>query len=617
MTNEFIICSHCGEENLPSATRCLYCGLPLEEAFSVEGIKSEPDSSEQQDNSSEDISSIFYDLHQEKSEQLGPHYVQADPLSNSVEQPPKDEEQKANTAENAQIPEWLEKIRHRAKLEADASGEFIKKVSARDESLDKEQPDNVDDEFDSWMEQIREQARRDAALNQKPEQEAESTEDEDGVPKWLKKLRELEKASQNETEEEETPQETANNLPGWIEETISDDEYEELSRIDAATIAKDSTQPVDVTESEITEEKPSLKVDIKENGGEVTDDEKRASTSSLNEHSQINAENITEDNQPLNIVEDLLPPDPFMLLQREQRESMEVLKNLISTEGKASLFQKSAKKPKTKPFRLVLALILLIMTIFPFINNDQPITVQGNMHASSLAFLESLDDLRQGSNVLLVIDYQPSTSAEMELLAKPVFQHLTSKEVLIFPITTFPEGLWLAERFSQIKTTDGAQTVNLGTINFLPGGRLGTLNYVIEDINPAKHGIVKSFQLAGINNLTDFDRIIVFVDSLQSARNWLEQVKPYIGEIPLLMVSSNQEVAVLASYYDSGQLAGLLYGYHDAGVYSSKLGDNSTSGDFWRSYQSGLLVMAILLVIGFIFRLESEPEPETERETKP
>ncbi len=622
MTDEFLICSHCGEENLLGATRCLYCGMPLEQAFSIDGINKEHDALAEHLNpdDDQDLSEFMQDLRKENKSGSQPS-----PISLNVQPNESEKESHAagvnepgsssdKTEDEGRIPDWLEKVRKRAKTESDASGDLVKKVSARDETLKENAQAEIGGEFDSWIAQIRENARRDAALPPEPGPDEESPEEEEGIPSWLRKLREIEHESQGETLDDLSSPERKEPLPDWLEQGVeAPDQDVQASSEDTLIKIDESTQPVHLGDlkqpvGDGKDQKDASKLEEKGTGKQPLETLGEAAGEAQISHLDLSAadQSAEEELEPI-------PADPYRYLQREQRERMELLKALVDGEGKSAYVQKSPRKVKTKTFRLILALILLVMTIFPFLSDDEAIFLQGSMQPASQAFHESVSELKAGSKILMVVDYQPSTSAEMETLAQPVLKHLVESSAEIYPMTTYPEGIWLAERLLQSDAIDDDSEVLVDSIQYLPGGRLGALNFAMKDFDPNASGVSKSYALAGINSLADFDRIIILVDSLQSGRNWLEQVGPHISGTPMLMISSTQEAAVLLPYYDSGQLGGLLSGYHDAGIYASMVGDGLESGNSWQAYQSGLLVMIILFLVGFVFRLESNPEHEAQK----
>jgi len=220
---------------------------------------------------------------------------------------------------------------------------------------------------------------------------------------------------------------------------------------------------------------------------------------------------------------------------------------------------------------------------------------------------------------LIVTDYQAGLSAEMEQVANPLIRHLAQKQVQMVLLSTYPEGVWLAERLLDISLTDDAfsqvreQAVNLG---FLPGGRMGLLNYAMDAHTAFTEQVWESSNLKNLNHINDFSVVLILADTLDRARSWLEQAGPSLIDTPMLMVSSTQEAAMMLPYLDSGQLAGMLSGLQDAGLYKAALGDTVMTNTIWSAYQAGLLVMAALILVSFVIGLVTNASTNQEEEQK-
>lgn len=610
MTEKPLICKHCGEENLPHATRCWSCGKPLDEAFSIDGLNDNEQSELNFDlDKSEDLSSFIRDLHEENEHRN--QIPKPLDLSKKIADDGKDDQSSDKDGKDGLEPDWLEKIRKRAQMEEDASGDLVKKVSARDQIAKFNDKENIDHEFDNWIEQIRQQARRDDILSNDFQQEEVEGEDEEGIPIWLKRLRETKSNAHDQTEEELKEPEKENGLPKWLKQKAEQEN----------SFAPEQDNSLSIEKQELVQLEDNSLINDEEIQERIETREELAANQGVNEdnsnHIQVNDFKV-----PINKVDldndisfpevdsEQILPDPYRLIPIEQRHHMELLKGLVSGEGKSSFIQKTPSKPKTKIFRLITSLVLLVMVVIPFVRPDSQLSLSGTMEPFAQSLYDNLSTLQKESQILFVLDYQPAASAEMEILAGPVILQLLENDNNIFPMTTAPEGLWLANSlFSDTEKTD-----KIFSVEFLPGGRLGMLNFSMQDFTHELSGIIKSYAMSGINRIDDFDGIVVLVDSLQAGRNWLEMVAPYLTDTKIFMISTEQESAMLLPYFDSGQLDGMLTGYYEAGLYASAIGSHISYSNFWKAYQSGLLVMAVLFLVGFIFRLEAGPEAQIKKE---
>jgi hypothetical protein len=203
----------------------------------------------------------------------------------------------------------------------------------------------------------------------------------------------------------------------------------------------------------------------------------------------------------------------------------------------------------------------------------------------------------------------------MELVSDPVISHLMRKGVGLSFISGQPEGVWLAPRLME-DVQPAAVPMKINYLGYLPGGRvwlynasLGSPLSFIKDLNgdPTQQAEV---------NLADYDVMIIMVDSLQSARNWIELVIPGFAGKPVMMISSTLEVSMLLPYVDSAQIDGLIAGLQDSSLYAATLGEKTQAATLWRSYQAGLLLMLGLMLVGIVIRLESSSAEYAIKEIK-
>jgi hypothetical protein len=109
--------------------------------------------------------------------------------------------------------------------------------------------------------------------------------------------------------------------------------------------------------------------------------------------------------------------------------------------------------------------------------------------------------------------------------------------------------------------------------------------------------------LSSIKQLSDFGALIVITENADTARYWIEQVKPSLGNTPLLVIISAQSAPLLQPYYDSGQITGYLAGVNSAAVYEALDQNSQNSGQLFSSYQITMLLVIVLILVGGIVSL--------------
>ena len=682
-----IICPHCGEENLPQATRCVHCGLPLEALFQIEGLDEHSDeSSTFQDDDRDDLPEILQDLrHEEEKRNLPEEPDLAAPGENEVSGGLLTNAAEGQTGEasegNGEAPEWLQHIRQRAKEEQDASGDFVKKINAMDETLHADTQSQVDEEFGAWIARIRERTRRENIQPARPADE--SSEPEGSVPEWLQRVRDLQSPAEEETTQEvpagkaeDEPFDHAYRLSDWEKEDLTETELAEIKQ--KLTGGKEPTEPVEtlplaelpeiehtdeITSSTVPEEVlptgqdifPVLEAHELAGEGEIFP---------LKEEAQINqtdgragavksfADEGEKQTVPPNVEKGMAEPqpsqaevqekplesilagagmavealdlsaaeekpihtgdkEPDLLLLRSQRERAELLKTLIGEEGQPPPPLKTQRTAKSGWKRFSLAMLLLIALIATIIIAPDTAPGTARLSAPALAFQDHLEAMNPDDRVLVVIDYQAATSPELEQMAAPVLQKLEEDHIQWQPMTTQPNGLWLAQQLFE-----KAGLLSMPEVAYIPGGKLGLFALALGNENPEGLDIYPDLLFGQVNALQDFTYVLLLSDSGYDVQGWMEQVAPWTEGTKFLVLSSNQEAAALLPYYDSGQIAGYLAGVQEARLLQSQTSTTLAGGTPFRAYQAGMLVMAVLLILGMISKAEmdSSTKPQKDQE---
>ena len=186
MTTDMIVCPHCVKENFPQVTHCVHCGKELEDLFKIEGIESTPPMPSKEGS---DLPEILKSLREEERKAAEP--TELTPIPEEQAEPPAltEGEEQLPQKEEPQVPEWLARIRTRAAQEADATGDLASRAGTMDQVRSGEKHAEIDKEFTSWIERLRESKQRE--ILQSARKASEEGETAEGVPEWLQKIREL------------------------------------------------------------------------------------------------------------------------------------------------------------------------------------------------------------------------------------------------------------------------------------------------------------------------------------------------------------------------------------------------------------------------------------------
>jgi len=317
-----------------------------------------------------------------------------------------------------------------------------------------------------------------------------------------------------------------------------------------------------------------------------------------------------------------------------------LLEELVTLEGKARpATPQSPIQPQTI-LRLVIAVILIAVTLWALLWTDTqqiPLPSAGMVAAEMhevVAVRGLVESIPADGPVLLAFDYEPAVVGEMNTLAGVVVKHLQEKSAFLVSVSTIPMGAVMSEQVMlEIKAQTGVTYTNFTHLGYLPGGAGGLLAFAktprqvipyasdsqFIPLELAQTNVDKgwsSAQLANVQNVADFALVVVMTDNANTARAWIEQVRPTLdSDTHLVMLVSAQAEPLVRPYYDKSAamerqpIAGLLAGISGGAAYESLRGTSAatslTAGKTgWKSWDalafSTLAAAAIMMIGGAI-----------------
>lgn len=664
-SDQFQVCPHCGQENAIHSLKCIRCGEMLEDLFVIEGLddKIEPESAKEE-LASETMSVVLASLEEhpllndanaDQKDQASSEEGEAaeDAKQNAAEDVPdwlervrqraREEEAGGELAKGAQamdakreaegraqvdqaFDDMLQRIRDEAERErqkarrmssdlVDKNGdpEWLKRIrelhtEREDDTQQVHSPSSVGDELDrEWTEEeLQELLRREIGeqfmeeqgleeilpiIQAEPEEQQDEVEpeiveidpdefhnipeDDFDVLPILERVSEIQAAE--ETEEE-------------VEAEEVDPSQEDLPEIEDTT-PEDALQEDEQSDPNETEEEPSQ--DEEEIHPE--DESELVEEPEAEEAKEISAPEVVEEpeSQPEKDTTEEFLAD--LILLRDQRERAQVLSNIIEQEGRRTLSVLHEKKPQSKLGRLILALLLIAGIVISLILGPAQGISMPESPAAAL-FGEKLSQLGSGDLVLVVLDYQAASSTEIEALTKPILKTLQDKEVEIRLVTAQPNDLWLASALFN-------EDADMPEVEFVPGGILGYLAFSVGSKTAWGATPIEKVVSNGRDMFSKSDHILLVSDSFEFLRSWLEQIAPWHADVPVAVISTGTNNAVLLPYFESKQLQGYLAG----------LVDSPDQIAHQRAWQVGVLLMMIVLILGIITKLDADA---THREEK-
>lgn len=297
-------------------------------------------------------------------------------------------------------------------------------------------------------------------------------------------------------------------------------------------------------------------------------------------------------------------PKPISLkLQatEEQMTSAALLEQILATETTPRTLVSSSFIASQYVLRWTLAALLLLVLSVVIGLRSQRIPVSTSLPAEASALSSVVTGIPAGSNVLVVIDYEPSLAGEMEAIGVPVLNQLVSRsQPNLAILSTTPNGPALAERL--LASAGIGTSVQYQNLGFLPGGSAGVLGFMEgpQNVIPA----------ARATSFSGYAAVVVMTDHAESGRVWVEQlqnrkqVDPLLASQPLLLVASAQAGPLLQPYVDSHQVAGMLSGLADAARYEAASPNSpGLARSYWDAFGAGLALSIVLMVVGSLWSL--------------
>jgi len=299
-----------------------------------------------------------------------------------------------------------------------------------------------------------------------------------------------------------------------------------------------------------------------------------------------------------------------LLVNESQQGQIELLERLVAGERTAKTVGARPRISSNRMLRWGIAALLLAFVLLPIIFSTQLTPTAKLIPPELNATINAINDLPPGAVVLVVVDYEPAFSGELEAAATPLLDQLRLKGATVVFVSSSATGSALADRLvagvdADLSGAAPQQYVNLG---YLTGGASGVTNFVTNPAGAAPHTIAgaPAWQmppLEGFQSLGDFDAMVVLADSSDTGAIWIEQSRTALGTSPLLMAISAQAEPMLQPYYDSEQVQGMVTGLAGGVAYEQSNGIRSVGSDYWDPYSVGFLVADFIVAVGGVMAL--------------
>ncbi len=321
----------------------------------------------------------------------------------------------------------------------------------------------------------------------------------------------------------------------------------------------------------------------------------------------------------------ITPPEPTLVkpgrvatiggklfLTDQQEAQAKTLQALLAEESAPRETQKPPTLSRQRALRWFIGVVLLVMAFLPLILPPLQAPPPDRILPAARAALQAVDTVPQGAPVLVGVDYAPAFAAEMETTAAPLLRDLLAKGARLTVVSTQPTGPALATRLFQqrLNAQEGQQYLNLG---YLPGGTAGLFAFAQNPRLVFTHaaGHTRLWEtpfLNTVHQMNDFAMVVVITEDADTARAWIEQVRPTLGDhTPLIALISAQAEPMIEPYYEtaSHQVAGVVTGMAGSLAYSAARGQqpNAPLRGQWSSYSYVVLFAALMVAAAGLYNL--------------
>jgi hypothetical protein len=299
-------------------------------------------------------------------------------------------------------------------------------------------------------------------------------------------------------------------------------------------------------------------------------------------------------------------------ISQQENEQVRILRKLVEAERQdiASV----TPRPRAAPIlQWIVGLVLVAAVILPQVLGGE-IFAAPRWVPQDLEILRSLvEELAVDNPALIVVDYDPGYSAELEAVGSSLLDHLFQRGMPVVTLSTRTPGPALAQRLIDNVTPwhavePGDDYLHLG---YLAGGPTAVQLFAS---NP-RYGNMRGFMLpaerewstpweapilADVQQLSDFSAVLVITAGTETARTWAEQAAPLTGETPFIMVLSAGAEPLVRPYYANPdpQVDAIFTGLPSAKANELLNGRSGGASLLWDAFATGGWAATGILVVG-------------------
>ncbi len=271
--------------------------------------------------------------------------------------------------------------------------------------------------------------------------------------------------------------------------------------------------------------------------------------------------------------------------------------------AKSQVDLKQMRKTRHIIYGLV-ALAVILPYLPPF--NKVVLSLTPSKEAEKL--YDYVDDLSEGSHILVAFDYGPASEAELRPMSRAILRHCFKKGLIPIIMTHWNTGVGICKEVSEQAAAESKEMWGTEKISgrdyVLLGYKPGMTDLVLNMGENLKGAFPKDYYgkstlnmeaLKGVDSLKDLDFAIDLAAGVTVEGVWIPYGSDRFG-FPMGAGTTAVMAPDMYPFLDSGQLKGLLGGLRGAADYEEMLNkpDDAAAGMLAQSATHVLLIALIL-----------------------
>ncbi len=273
-----------------------------------------------------------------------------------------------------------------------------------------------------------------------------------------------------------------------------------------------------------------------------------------------------------------------------------------------NLFDALAKLDRRWLF-LVMGLLVLLPLLFPL---ELPLQVSPPVRA----FAAAIDQVPDGSTVLMSCDYDPATIPEMVPMTRTAFRHLLRKHCRVVVTVLWSGGPGLVDSVLREVarevpgTTYGVDWVNLG---YKSGNEavMVLMGQGVAHVFPTDyrgHAVSTLPLMRQVQDYSSFALLVNLSAGYPGTKEWVQQVQSRF-HLPMVAGVTAVSAPEFYPYLQSGQLRGLLGGMAGAAEYEELRGERGAAARGMDAQSLGHVFVALCILLGNAVQLARRGQP--------